>query len=302
MNKRAVIAGGSGFIGHHLADELKKCDYDVVVLSRTPKSGAAHREAPWDAKTVGEWAKEIDGADAVFNLTGAPIEKKWTPEYKQVLIDSRVESTRAIYQAIRASKNPPRVWVNSSAVGFYGDRGDEMVAESSPAGKGLLPEICKLWEDAFFEGSLPKTRRVAIRTGIVLGKDDGMFPILKSLTEKFLGGAAGSGKQWVSWIHVDDLVRLMTWAMDSNLEGPINGTAPNPVTNADLMFSLRAEIGRPPVPPTPPFMIKFASGLIGKEGSLILDGQRVHPVIARANGFKFRFDDIEPALANLNKN
>jgi len=299
MTKRAVIAGGSGFIGHHLAAELTKSGYDTVILSRSPKSDAKYREAKWDAQSLGDWVKEVDGADAIFNLTGAPIEKKWTDDYKKVIVQSRVDSTCIIAEAIKASKNPPRVWVNASAIGIYGDRGDEMLSESSPPGKGFLPETCLHWESSLLEHSLPKTRQVAIRIGIVLGKEGGMYPVLKSLTEKFLGGAAGDGKQWVSWVHIDDLVRMMVWSLGSGLEGPINATAPNPVTNAQLMEAMRAEIGRPPSPPAPAFMIKLASAAMGKEGALILDGQRVHPVIAQANGFNFLYPKLHLALSEL---
>lgn len=301
MSKKAVIGGGSGFIGNHLANELEKSGYEVAVLTRSPDAGARYPEVKWDAKSLGDWVKEFEGADAVFNLTGAPIEKKWTDEYKKVIVQSRVDSTCIFAEAIKASKTPPRVWVNSSAIGFYGDRGDEMLSESSSAGTGFLPETCLKWESSIFEHSLPKTRKVAIRTGIVLGKESGMYPVLKSITEKFLGGAAGDGKQWVSWIHVDDLVRMMVWSLNSGLEGPINATAPNPVTNANLMEAMREDLGRPPVPPAPPFLINLATSAIGKEGALILQGQRVHPVIAQANGFNFLYPKLHLALSDLNR-
>lgn len=277
---------------------------EVIVLTRSPKgqhNGADRREVAWDGESAGEWVQELEGATAIINLSGASLMNKWTPERRQAILSSRVKSTAAIGTALLGLRNPPRAWINASAIGYYGDRQDEPLAESARPGDGFLPEVCQKWEHACLSVDLPEVTQTVIRTGLVLGREDGLLPVLRSLTTLGLGGAAGSGEQWMSWIHIDDLVQLYMWAIQAGLEGAINATAPTPVRNSEFMAEMRRQIGRPPVPRAPAFLIKFISGLIGKEGSLLLEGQRVFPVIAEANGFKFAFPRLEAALVDLLK-
>ena len=297
--KKAVIAGGSGFVGQHLAAELVAVGYDVVVLSRSVDTGAKYREVKWDGKSQGDWVNEIDGATAVFNLSGAPIENKWTPDYKKVIIDSRVDSTRAIHEAIRSVKNRPETWVNSSAVGWYGDRGDEILSESARAGSGFLNEVCEEWERACLKPDIPEVKQVCLRTGIVLGKDGGIFKEMSKLAKLGLGGAAGGGDQWLPVIHVKDMARMYVWAVDSAQEGPINACCPEPVKNSEFMGALRSAYSRPWSPPVPPFALKVGAGLMGKEGALILMSQRAVPTLALSQGFKFEFPDLEAIVEDL---
>ncbi len=296
---KVVVAGGSGFVGGHLIAELNAAGHEVVLLSRSSKSEPGARTVIWDAKTVGAWASELDGALAVYNLSGTPVDKKWTPEVQKQIRDSRVFSTRAIGEAIAVSKSRPQAWINASAIGFYGDRGSKAVSESSHVGDGFLADTCSDWEQAMSDFNLPDVKQTAIRIGIVLGKEGGALPVLTTLAKAFIGGSAGSGRQYMSWIHVRDLARMLVWAMEEGIEGPVNAVAPNPVTNSEFMGVLRTVYGRPPVPSAPSAILRLASGLMGKESTVILTGARVYPVIAHARGFEFDFERLEDALADL---
>jgi uncharacterized protein len=297
--KRAVIAGGSGFVGQHLAAELVGQGFEVAILSRSVDSSAKYREVKWDGKSLGDWAKEIDGAELVFNLSGAPIDKKWTPEYQKVVLDSRVESSRVIGEAIRAAASKPKAWVNASAVGFYGDRGDEILGESAREGTGFLSEVCSEWERACLVPEIPDVKQVCVRIGIVLGLEGGMFPVMSKLAKFGLGGAAGSGKQWLPVIHVDDLARVFVWAAEFAQEGVLNGCCPEPVQNSEFMGALREAYARPFSPPVPKFALNFGSGLMGKEGALILMSQRAVPTLALSQGFEFKYPDLDAIIGDL---
>ncbi|MFM9873444.1 MAG: TIGR01777 family oxidoreductase [Fimbriimonadaceae bacterium] len=299
--KRAVIAGGSGFVGKHLAAELVGQGFEVVLLSRSVDTSATYREVKWDGKSLGDWEKEIDGAELVFNLSGAPIDKKWTPEYQKVVLDSRVESSRVIGEAIRAAGAKPKAWVNASAVGFYGDREDEILSESSREGAGFLSDVCAEWEQACLVPEIPDVKQVCVRIGIVLGREGGIFPVMSKLAKLGLGGAAGSGKQWLPVIHVDDLVRLFVWAADHAQEGVLNGCCPEPVQNSEFMGALREAYGRPFSPPVPKFALNLGSGLMGKEGALILMSQRAIPTLAQSQGFEFKYENLGSILGDLTK-
>lgn len=295
---KVILAGGSGFVGRHVGRHLKAAGHEVVVLSRSG-SGGEFRGVKWDGKSVGDWAKELEGATAVMNFSGAPIDKKWSEEYKRTLRSSRVDPTLAIGEAISKGEAPPAVWVNASAVGFYGDAGDRSLSEASPAGEGFMPELALAWEEATEAFATPKTRKVLGRFGVVLGKDGGALPILEKLTTAFLGGAVGSGKQYMSWIHVDDLARMLVWSLTSEVSGALNVVSPDPRPNAAFMAAMREQIGRPPVPPVPAFALRLTTGLMGMEGEVLLQGQRVYPVNAEANGFRFDYPTLESALGNL---
>lgn len=296
---KAVIAGGSGFIGQHLGAELSRKGFEVVVLSRSVDTSAKFREVKWDGKNFGDWSREIDGAEYIFNLSGAPIDKKWTPEYQRVISDSRVDSTRVIGEAIRAASLKPKAWVNASAVGFYGDRGDEFLGESARAGDGFLGEVCSEWEQACFVPDIEGVKQICVRIGIVLGREGGMFPVMSRLAKLGLGGAAGSGKQWLPVIHVEDLARMFVWAAESAQEGSINGCCPVPVQNSEFMSALREAYGRPFSPPVPKFALVLGSGLMGKEGSLVMMSQRAVPTLALSQGFEFNFEDLNAMLRDL---
>jgi len=241
QKKRIVLAGGSGFIGGALAGEFLARGFDVTVLTRTPhgRTDDVH-EVEWDGEHVGEWIAFLDGAEAVINLTGKSINCPHTPENLRVITDSRVNSVRALASALDQIKVPPRVWVQASAVGFYGDTHDHSCTEAAPNGSGPLADICVQWEGAFSAVKVAALRKVTLRIGFVLGRDGGALPVLATLARCFLGGAAGSGKQFISWIHLADLVQMFVAAVENEkFAGIYNAVAPEAATNAEFMHELR---------------------------------------------------------------
>jgi hypothetical protein len=299
--KRILIAGGSGFIGRALVREFLAQGFEVAVLTRSPRQSAGGaQELAWDGSSAGAWTASLDGAEAIINLTGKSINCPHTPENLREITDSRVNSVNAIAAAIRQVRLPPRVWVQASATGFYGDTGDTVCDEDTPAGNGTLAEICKKWEGAFSTAALTQTRKVCLRIGFVLGREGGALPVLCKMTRLFLGGAAGSGRQYVSWVHLTDLVAMFKAAtVGEQFQGIFNAIAPNAVTNAELMRELRRVLHRPWSPPAPEFAVKLGARLMGSEGSLALASQRSVPRRFQEAGFPFRFSGLEEALKDL---
>ena len=299
--RRIVIAGGSGFIGTALAREFVRRGFAVVVLTRSPRERSdAVREVAWDAETAGGWAAELDGAAAVINLTGKNINCPHTPENLRGITASRVNSVSAVAAAIQKCATPPRVWVQASATGFYGDTADRLCDESASSGRDALSKICSDWEAAFNVVNLSSTRRVTLRIGFVLGRDGGALPVLARLTKLFLGGAVGSGRQYISWIHLADLVQMFVIAVENeNVSGTFNAVAPNAVTNAEFMRELRRALHRPWSPPAPAFAVKLGARLMGSEPSLALVSQRCEPKKYLKAGFQFQFAELTPALKDL---
>ena len=296
---KAVIAGGSGFVGKALAKHLTDQGWDVVILSRSGKTIGSARSVQWDGKTAGAWGAELEGADAVINLSGEDVSQRWTDQVRRKVIASRVEPTKAIGEAIQAAQNPPKVWINASAVGFYGETGDRVVTEASPKGTGFLPDICEKWEKAVDEFALPETRQVKMRLGIVFGREGGPLGMLNKVARAGLAAPLGTGRQFISWVHIDDVTRMMEWAIREDVAGIVNANSPNPRSNADIMGVLRDAHGRPPLPPVPEFMVKLSSGIIGIDASTLLMSTRAKPEIALARGFVFLHPDLEETIADL---
>ena len=298
--KRVILAGGSGFIGQSLARALPQRDYEVVILTRTPRQRPdGIRELAWDGVKPGPWVESLDGAEAVVNLAGQNINCPHTPENLVTLTASRVNSVRAIAAALPGLRQPPRVWVQASAVGFYGDTGDRLCLETSPAGTGPLADICRDWEEALHAVPLPRPRTVLLRIGFVLGREGGALPVLSKITKLFLGGAAGSGKQYISWIHITDVTRMLVAAIEQELSGIYNAVGPEPVTNAEFMRQLRRAWHRPWSPPAPAFAVRLGSRLMKSEASLALMSCRCLPVRLEKQGFVFEFPRLEAALQDL---
>lgn len=304
IQKRIVIAGGSGFIGSALAGEFSRRGYEVVVLTRSPRERSdGAREVAWDAENGGAWTEQLDGATALINLTGKNINCPHTAENLRGITASRVNSVNALTAAFAKIKSPPRVWVQASATGFYGDTGDTLCDESAPNGRDALSKICREWESAFSAATLPDTRKVTLRIGFVLGRESGALPVLSKLTKLFLGGAVGNGRQYISWIHLADLVQMFVTAVeDEKNSGTFNAVAPNAVTNAEFMRELRHALHRPWSPPAPAFAVKLGARLMGSEPSLALVSQRCSPKRFSAAGFQFQFPELAPALENLTEN
>jgi uncharacterized protein (TIGR01777 family) len=238
----------------------------------------------------------LDGAYAVINLAGDPISQRWDEAGKKRILSSRVESAEAVLAAIQRAKSPPKRWINGSAVGYYGDRGDEELHEDSSPGEGFLAETCVAWEKAVRQCPLPATTRSIIRIGFVLG-NGGALPTLLKLARSSLGGTVGNGQQYVSWIHLDDLVGMLEWLLDAAAPPEIaNGTAPNPVTNREFMKEIRHAVHAPFGLPAPAFAVRAASPLIGSDADLVLTSARALPTAALVGRYDFKFPTLTEAL------
>ena len=292
---RVVVAGGTGFLGRALAPALLGKGHEVVVVTRDPARAsllAGARAASW-----ADLPRVVDGAGAVVNLAGETISRRWTASAKERIVASRVEAAARVGEALRAASARPAVLLNASAVGFYGDRGDEELSESSGAGGGFLAETVVEWESAARRAAPEGVRLVLPRIGIVLGEEGGALAKMLPPFRLGLGGPLGSGRQWMPWIHRDDLVSLVVEALgDHRFEGPVNAVAPAPVTMREFAATLGRVLRRPAVAPAPAFAIRAA---LGEMSGLVLEGQRALPAKALSLGFRFRFERLEPALRDL---
>jgi uncharacterized protein (TIGR01777 family) len=298
---RIILAGGSGFLGRALANELLSQGYEAVVLTRSPRAGAGPaQEIAWDGKTLGAWAGLCEGAEAVVNLAGKSVSCRYTPENRREINESRVNSVKVIAEAIRQCANPPRVLVQAASSAIYGDAGDRWCDETAPPGSGFPVETCLLWEKAFNESPTPGTRRVILRIGFVLGRDGGALKTLAGLAKWGLGGTVGTGRQYISWLHIDDMTRLFQAAIErEDLDGVFNAASANPVTNEEFMRELRRAVHRPWSPPAPDWAVHIGSWMMRTEPCLALTGRRCTPKRLLEHGFNFRFMDLRPALQDL---
>ena len=299
--KRIVLAGGSGFLGNAIARPLLERNYEVVVLTRAPRQrNDGVREIAWDGKTLGAWVQYLGDAHAVVNLAGRSVNCRHTPENLREITESRVNSVSTIASAIHNVGRPPLVWVQAGSLAFYGDLDDQWCEEGTPFGAGKMVETCRLWETAFQAAPLPNTRRVLLRIGLVLARGGGALSVLGKLTKWFLGGAVGSGRQYVSWIHLTDMTQMLMDAIErDNLLGVFNATSPNPVPNAEFMAELRRVLHRPWCPPAPGWAVRFGSRLMKTDPSLALTGRRCRPARFLRLGFKFQFPELRKALTDI---
>ena len=298
-----VIAGGSGFLGSALARTLAAAGHDVAVLTRqsSNKKPAAARISmvPWTPDgSAGPWARTLEGSTALVNLAGESIAaRRWSPAQKQKLRDSRLLATKSLTAAIRAGKQPPSAFISGSAVGYYGNRGDETITEASGPGTDFLARLAQEWEAAAAEAA-SITRVALIRTGIVLDRREGALAKMLPPFRMFVGGPLGTGRQYMPWIHKDDWVRLVTWMITADgARGPLNATSPAPVTNAEFSKALGRALRRPSMLPAPAFALRLALGEMAD--ALLLSGQRALPVRATDLGFSFRYSNIDDALASV---
>lgn len=310
MAPKIVIAGGTGFIGAALARRLRERGNEVVVLTRFPprRRGDGVREVQWhprtDAKEPGAtpevWWSELEGARAVINLAGSPINVVHNAENRARILNSRVDSVRALGAAVQACRTPPQVWVQTSAVGIYG-HGYERRDEAAPVGTSFKADVCVQWEAALRDFCPANVRAVVLRVGVVLGRKAGAYPTLASVTKAFLGGAAGDGRQGISWILLGDLEEIFLRAVENEgMRGAYNACAPEPVSNAAFMRELRESLGRPWSPPAPAWAIKLIAPLVMRtDASLVLQGQFAVPARLLAEGFRFRAARLTTALTAL---
>lgn len=295
---KVVIAGGSGFLGGPIVQRLLARGDDVAVLTRSPAHVRAGRALEWDARSQGAWSAEAASADVVVNLAGENIgEGRWTAERKKRMVASRLDATGAIVEALRREPARARTLVSASAVGFYGNRGDEVLDESSPRGTGFLAELVERWEAAAREAE-SLARLVILRFGVVLAPDGGALKKMMLPFKLGVGGPVGDGRQWMSWLEREDAVRFVEWAIDHTAaSGTYNATSPQPVSNREFASALGRALHRPAVMPAPAFALRLAFGEMAEE--VLLAGQRVVPVRASAEGFAFERPSIDAALAAL---
>jgi uncharacterized protein (TIGR01777 family) len=291
------MTGATGLIGGHLARALIDRGDQVVALVRRGRSDIAGAEdVPWDPASGPVPAGALDGVDAVVNLAGAPLAgKRWTAERKRVIRESRTLTTRHVVDAL-AADGAPRVLVNASAVGFYGNA-EEPVDEAAPPGSDFLADTCIAWEREAVRARDHGVRVALIRTGLVLAREGGILPTVARPVRLFAGGPLGSGRQWMPWIHIDDEVGLLLMLLDrADAEGPFNGSAPDPVQQRDFVRALARVLHRPAVMPAPAVAIRLA---LGEQAVLALEGQRAVPAAALAAGYRFTHTDLEAALRDL---
>ena len=294
---KIVVAGGSGFLGEPLVKRLLARGDDVAVLTRNAANVRAGRAVQWDAKSQGGWSQEAAAADVVINLAGENVgEGRWTDERKKRMVASRLDATHAIVEALRRDPARPRTMINASAVGLYGNRGDELLDESSARGAGFLADLVERWEAAAREAE-SLARLVVLRFGVVLDAEGGALKKMALPFKLGAGGPVGNGEQWMSWIDRDDAVRFVEWAIDrESARGVYNVTSPRPVRNKEFARALGRALHRPAFMPTPAFALKLAFGQMAEE--VLIAGQRVVPRRGEAEGFVFECPGLDEALAH----
>jgi uncharacterized protein (TIGR01777 family) len=294
---RVAITGASGLIGRRLCGRLRAAGHTLALLGRQP-GGKGHNGVErfqWTADSAPP-PESLASADAIVHLAGEPVAQRWTAAAKQRIRSSRVEGTRRLLETIAALPNRPAALVSASAIGYYGERGDEVLTEDSSRGAGFLADVCEAWETEAARAADLGVRAVWIRNGIVLAPEGGALARMLPPFRAFVGGRLGSGRQWMSWIHIEDLVRLIEFALTAPVRGPLNGTAPHPVTNAEFTRALAGALRRPAVFPVPAFAAK---ALFGEMSEIVLASQRVLPVAAQTAGFSFQHEHPGAALQSL---
>lgn len=299
---RVLVTGASGFIGSALCDALLARGDTVIGLSRDPQRARGTNPSviwhPWEPTLERPPAAAFENVDGVVNLEGEKIDQRWTEEAKRRIMESRRTGTRNLVAAIAALERKPAVLVSQSGVDYYGDRGETMVDESADPGESFVAEVTREWEAAASEAEALGLRLAVLRTGPVLDPDHGMLAQLLTPFKLGVGGPLAGGRQYLSWIHIDDEVGILLWALDEDeVSGTINATAPNPVTNRDFSHALGRALNRPAAVPVPGFVLDLKFG--GEFGRVLRGGQRVIPRRALDLGYEFRYPEIDAALKNL---
>ncbi len=296
---QVTLTGGTGFIGRALARRLLEQGHALHLLARRPPEQAGLRAAfsVWHAEAGEPPLESLERAEAVVHLAGEPVAQRWSEAAKERIRTSRVEGTRRLVGALARLERPPGVLISASAIGIYGSRGDEWLTETSPPGGGFLAEVVRQWEREAQAAEALGVRVVRLRIGVVLSREGGALARMLPAFRAGLGGRLGSGSQWMSWIHLEDLLELILFALRApQLRGPVNAVAPNPVTNAEFTRALAAALRRPAIWRVPGFLLR---ALLGEMASVLLDSQRVRSEAARAAGFCFRRPELAEALRDL---
>lgn len=308
---RIVIPGGTGHVGRILEKHFVDLGHDVVILSRTPKPGGG--ELAWDGKTLGDWTLAIEGAEVVINLAGRTVNCRYTTENQREMMDSRIDSTRVVGQAIAGADHPPRLWLQASTATIYAHRFDAPNDEATGILGGKEPNvppkwwasvgIAKSWEKELEAARTPNTRKVALRSAMTMSPDPGgIFDVMATLARRGLGGTAGTGRQYVSWIQEMDFVRAIDFLIErEDLSGPVNVSSPHPLPNGDFFRTLRQAVGAPFGLPTPAWMLEIGAWAMGTETELLLKSRRVIPTRLLESGFRFEYPEWPGAAQELAK-
>lgn len=299
---KIVLAGGNGYLGKVLAEYYKPLAQEVIILSR--KAGVDHENCKtivWDGRTEGDWADNLNNADLLINLCGKNVNCRYTEKNKAEIINSRIVPTKLLGDAIDALETPPKLWINVTSATIYRHAEDRPQDEDTgEIGYGFSIDVCRKWEDTFLEINTPRTRKVALRMGIVLGHADGAFPRLLNLVKCGLGGQQGDGQQYVSWVHEQDVAKSTEWLLQhDDLNGIINCASPEPLKNNDLMRSLRNAYGIPIGLPSPAWLLEIGAIVIGTETELILKSRWVLPKRLLESGYAFLFPKAEHAIKDI---
>lgn len=292
---KVLVTGGTGFIGRALCQSLVERGHELVVLTRRPDAQPSLPRTTFLSWATDEWQHARGGVDGILNLAGESIvAKRWTPRQKLKLWESRVGTTRWLVDTIAALPHKPTVLINASAIGYYGPRGDEELTETDSPGGGFLADLCRAWEAEAQRAEQLGVRVVRLRIGLVLALDGGALAKMVPPFRAFIGGPLGSGRQWVSWVHRDDVIRLIDWALSStNVRGVVNATAPKPVRMHELASTLGHLLRRPSWAPVPAFVLRL---MLGEMADLLVTGQRVIPQVALREGYTFRHPQLQQAL------
>jgi uncharacterized protein len=310
-DNKIILAGGSGFLGQALADSFLAQGKEVVILTRKPSLSPRAREVLWDGQSEGPWVAELEGAQAVINLCGKSVDCRYTAANRRELIDSRVNPTRALGQAISHCQKPPAAWLNCSSATIYrhtlAEPWDESGTDFSPTAEvkdAFSLEIIRVWEKELADAETPCTRKIALRTTMVLGEGkNSVFPVLCRLARLGLGGKMGSGRQYVSWLHERDFCRAIEWLIShQEISGPVNLAAPTPLTNGEMMRHFRQAVGMPFGLPSTSWMLEIGAFFLRTETELILKSRRVVPGKLLASGFHFEFPTFPEAVGQLMAN
>ncbi len=305
---KIILAGGSGFLGRALARYFAAAGWEVVILTRSPKPGhGTVREVDWDARTLAPWKEELEGATAIVNLTGRSVDCRYHAANRKEILESRVDSTRVLGNAVAQCTRPPRVWLNAGTATIYrhtfGKAWDENgeIAGTPEANDEFSVQVAQAWEAALNEAQTPATRKVILRSAMVLGHArNSVFPVLRRLVRLGLGGRMGDGRQFVSWIHVDDFCHAIEWLINhDDLAGPVNLAAPNPLPNHEFMRTLREACHMPFGLPAPASMLEVGAFFLRTETEQILKSRRVVPRRLLESGFQFRHPYLRGAADNL---
>lgn len=303
MSKKIIITGATGLIGKKLSKALANRGDEVTVFSRNIES--AKKIIPyikncvtWNYRNPDEWKNHLDGKDAIVHLAGINLfSRRWNEKFKKDIVESREVSTRNLVQSLNDCKNKPKVFISASGVGYYGDGGDKILPEGSPKGNDFLADVCDVWERESQRASEYGIRNVQVRTGIVLSTEDGALKQMLLPFKLFVGGALGSGKQWIPWLHIDDIVNVYIHLIDDKIiSGPVNAANPNIVRMKEFAKSLGKVMRRPAIFPVPEFVLRI---VVGEATGTVVSGQRVKVNKLLESGYHFKFENLEQALEDL---